>query len=225
MVGKKWLVREGVSDVRDASGRVKIAVLHSAEGKLNENQRKLIEAVAGSGGRVPVETLRSLESPRTTLGPLVRRGLVEIVEEIASFAVSRSKPRASFEFDFNAAQKNALARLRDAVDVRKFSGTLLHGVTGSRKTAVHLAGMRAVLEAGPSPILLVPEIALTPAVAADLHQIFGDEVAILHSALSDKERAQQWHRIKSGDARMAVCTRSAGFPPVADLALLILVYE
>src|SRR6266852_5892376 len=221
MVRKKWLVREDVSDVRDASRSVKIAVLHSAEGKLNENQRKLIEALAASGGRVPVETLRSLEIPRTTLGPLVRRGLVEIVEEVASFAVSRSKPRPSVEFDFNAAQKNALARLRDAVDVRKFSGMLLHGVTGSGKTAVYLAGMRAVLEAGRSAILLVPEIGLTPAVAADLHQIFGDEVAILHSALSDRERAQQWHRIKSGDARMVVGTRSAVFAPVADLALII----
>jgi primosomal protein N' (replication factor Y) len=81
--------------------------------------------------------------------------------------------------------------------------------------------MRAVLEAGRSAILLVPEIGLTPVVAADLHQIFGDEVAILHSALSDKERAQQWHRIKSGEARMVVGTRSAVFAPVADLALII----
>ena len=98
---------------------------------------------------------------------------------------------------------------------------LLHGVTGSGKTAVYLAAMRAVLEAGRSAILLVPEIGLTPAVAADLHQIFGDEVAILHSALSDSERAEQWHRIKRGDARMVVGTRSAVFAPVADLALII----
>ncbi len=98
---------------------------------------------------------------------------------------------------------------------------LLHGVTGSGKTAVYLAGMRSVLEAGRSAILLVPEIGLTPAVAADLHQIFGDEVAILHSALSDRERAEQWHRIKRGEARMVVGTRSAVFAPVADLALII----
>ena len=92
---------------------------------------------------------------------------------------------------------------------------LLHGVTGSGKTAVYLSAMRAVLEAGRSAILLVPEIGLTPAVAADLHQLFGDEVAILHSALSDKERAEQWHRIKRGEARMVVGTRSAVFAPVA----------
>ncbi len=104
---------------------------------------------------------------------------------------------------------------------RQFSGMLLHGVTGSGKTAIYLSAMRAVLEAGRSAILLVPEIGLTPAVAADLHQLFGDGVAILHSALSDKERAEQWHRIKRGDARMVVGTRSAVFAPLSDLALVI----
>jgi primosomal protein N' (replication factor Y) (superfamily II helicase) len=221
MVRKKWLVREDVSAVRDATRTIKIALLKSAEGKLSDNQRRIVETLASSGGRVPVETLQSLEIPRTTLRTLVKRGLIEIIDEPAAFAVSRSKPRPSFEFDFNAAQQAALNRLRAAVEVRKFSGILLHGVTGSGKTAVYLAGMRTVLEAGRSAILLVPEIGLTPAVAADLHQIFGDEVAILHSALSDKERAQQWHRIKSGEARMVVGTRSAVFAPVADLALII----
>jgi primosomal protein N' (replication factor Y) (superfamily II helicase) len=222
MVRKKWLVREDVSAVRDATRTIKIAHLKSAEGKLNDNQRRLVEMLAASGGQVPVETLQALEVPRTTLRTLIKRGLVEVIEQPAGFAVSRSKPRSSpFTFDFNSAQQSALKGLRDAVEARKFSGILLHGVTGSGKTAVYLAGMRSVLEAGRSAILLVPEIGLTPAVAADLHQIFGDEVAILHSALSDKERAQQWHRIKSGDARMVVGTRSAVFAPVADLALII----
>src|ERR1700683_1746047 len=221
MVRKKWVVRGDVSAVRDATRTIKIALLKSAEGKLNDNQSRLVDTLAASGGRVPVEALQALEIPRTKLSTLVKRGLIEIVEERAAFAVSRSKPRPSVEFDFNSAQQAALNRLREAVDARKFSGILLHGVTGSGKTAVYLAGMRAVLEAGRSAILLVPEIGLTPAVAADLHQIFGDEVAILHSALSDKERAQQWHRIKSGDARMVVGTRSAIFAPVADLALII----
>jgi primosomal protein N' (replication factor Y) (superfamily II helicase) len=222
MVRKRWLLREDVSAVRDATRTIKIAELKSADGKLNDNQRKLVETLAGSGGRVPAETLQALEIPRSTISTLVKRGLIAIVEEVADFSVSRSKPRTSaFPFDLNAAQQDALARLREAVEARKFSGILLHGITGSGKTAVYLAGMRAVLEAGRSAILLVPEIGLTPAVAADLHQIFGDEVAILHSALSDKERAQQWHRIKSGDACMVVGTRSAVFAPVADLALII----
>jgi primosomal protein N' (replication factor Y) len=222
MVRKKWLAREDVSGARDAVRTTKVALLKSADGKLNANQRTLIETVAASGGRVPVETLRALDIPRTTLSTLVKRGIIEILEEAAGFEISRSKPRPSpFDFSFNTAQQAALKRLREAVETKKFAGMLLHGVTGSGKTAVYLAGMRAVLEAGRSAILLVPEIGLTPAVAADLHQIFGDEVAILHSALSDKERAEQWHRIKSGDARMVVGTRSAVFAPVTDLALII----
>jgi len=222
MVRKNWIVREDVSGARNATRTVRVALLRSAEGKLNANQRALIETLAAAGGKVAVETLQSLEVPRSTLGTLTRRGLVEISAEPAGFEVSRSKPRPSpFEFDFNAAQRSALARLKENVEARKFSGMLLHGVTGSGKTAVYLAGMRAVLEAGRSAILLVPEIGLTPAVAADLHQVFDEEVAILHSALTDQERAEQWHRINRGEARMVVGTRSAVFAPVADLALII----
>ena len=222
MIRKKWLIREDLSDQQDAKRTIKLAVLRSAEGKLNANQQAIIDTLAAAGGKIAVETLQSLEVPRTTLGTLVRRSLVEVIEEPAEFSVSRAKPRLSpFEFEFNAAQKSALSHLREGVASRKFSGMLLHGVTGSGKTAVYLAGMRSVLDAGRSAILLVPEIGLTPAVAADLHQIFGDEVAILHSALSDRERAEQWHRIKRGEARMVVGTRSAVFAPVADLALII----
>jgi primosomal protein N' (replication factor Y) len=222
MVRKKWLTREDMSAPQDASRTIKIALLKSVEGKLNDNQRKLVDTLAAVGGKVPVPSLHSLDIPRTTLATLVRRGLIEILQQPAEFTVSRSKPRPSlFDFDLNPPQQSALARVREGVAAHKFSGMLLHGVTGSGKTAVYLAAMRGVLEAGRSAILLVPEIGLTPAVAADLHQIFGDEVAILHSALSDRERAEQWHRIKRGDARMVVGTRSAVFAPVTDLALII----
>ena len=222
MVRKKWILREDLSGARDATRTVKIAILKSAEGKLNSNQQTLIDTLAAAGGRVAVETLQTLEVPRGTLGTLVKRGLVETIEEPAEFAMSTLKGRPSpFDFQFNAPQQEALKRIQDSVSARKFAGMLLHGVTGSGKTAVYLAGMRSVLEAGRSAILLVPEIGLTPAVAADLVQVFGDEVAILHSALSDQERAEQWHRIKRGDARMVVGTRSAVFAPVSDLALMI----
>jgi primosomal protein N' (replication factor Y) len=190
--------------------------------KLNENQRTLIETLAASGGRVPVEALRSLDVPRTTLGTLVRRGLIELVDEPQDFTTSKLKPRQSpFEFEFSPAQNEALSKIGEAVASRKFSGLLLHGITGSGKTAVYLACMRQVLDQGRSSILLVPEIGLTPAVAADLHQVFGDEVAILHSGLSNAERAEQWHRIRRGEARVVAGTRSAVFAPVSDLALII----
>jgi len=260
MVRKKWIAREDVSETRDAARVVRVAVLVKAEDvatdstedptqsqrarldgapsgfvskKLNENQRTLIETLAAAGGRVAVEDLHGLDVPRTTLGTLVRRGLVLIVEEPRPFSASTLRPRRSpFEFEFSAAQKLALGKILESVASsresagsdsggRKFSGMLLHGVTGSGKTAVYLAAMRSVLESGRSSILLVPEIGLTPAMAADLIQVFGDEVAILHSGLTDDERAEQWHRIKRGEARVVVGTRSAVFAPVADLALLI----
>src|ERR1039458_3757812 len=192
--------------------------------KLNENQRTLIETLAASGGRLPVEALRGLDVPRTTLGTLARRGLIELVDEPQDFTVSVSKLKARqspFEFEFSVAQKEALGKIGEAVASRKFGGLLLHGITGSGKTAVYLACMREVLDAGRSSILLVPEIGLTPAVAADLHQVFGDEVAILHSGLSDAERGEQWHRIRRGGARVVAGTRSAVFATVGDLALVI----
>jgi primosomal protein N' (replication factor Y) len=246
MVRKRWIAREDVSAARDAARLVKVAVLLGAEErakasppldgpearhhtstaitakKLNEKQRALIETLAAAGGRLPVEALRGLDVPRTTLSTLVRRGLIELVDEPQDFTASKLKPRQSpFEFEFSAAQKEALAKIGESVASRKFGGLLLHGITGSGKTAVYLACMRQVLDAGRSSILLVPEIGLTPAVAADLHQVFGDEVAILHSGLSAAERAEQWHRIRRGEARVVAGTRSAVFAPVSDLALII----
>src|SRR5579864_533468 len=113
MVRKKWLAREDLSAPQDATRTVKTAVLKSAEGKLNENQRNLLDALAAFGGKVPVTTVRSLDVPRTTLATLVRRGLVEIMQEPAEFTVSRSKPRPSlFDFDLNPAQQSALKRMK-----------------------------------------------------------------------------------------------------------------
>jgi primosomal protein N' (replication factor Y) (superfamily II helicase) len=222
MVRKKWIVREDLSEARESARTVKIAALKSADGKLNANQQTLVDTLAAAGGKVSVEVLQSLEVPRTTLATLAKRGLVEIVEEPAEFSVSVLKARPSlFDSQFSPAQQAALKAIHQSVNAQKFTGMLLHGVTGSGKTAIYLSAMRAVLEAGRSAILLVPEIGLTPAVAADLHQLFGDEVAILHSGLSDKERAEQWHRIKRGETRTVVGTRSAIFAPVADLALVI----
>lgn len=206
----------------ESSLRITEEVNAAREAKLNSNQKRILEALREAGGRTRVDNLRELSVPHTTLQTLVKRGLVEIIEEPADFAVSATKPRPSpFHFQFTPAQQNALQQIRTAAASRKYSSFLLHGVTGSGKTAVYLAAMHAVLQAGRSAILLVPEIGLTPAVAADLHQIFGEQVAILHSGLTDRERAEQWHRIRRGDARMVVGTRSAVFAPVSDLALII----
>jgi primosomal protein N' (replication factor Y) len=221
LLRKKWIAREDLSDVRDASRTVQIATLKQIEGKLNTNQQTIVDYLRQQEGqRAPLGALRELPSPRTTLQTLVRRGVVELSEEAASFHMSGLKPR-KLEFLFTPAQRSALETIVASTDERRFLPMLLHGVTGSGKTAVYLSAMQSVLAKGRSAILLVPEIGLTPAMAADLQQIFGGEVAILHSALSDDERAEQWKRIRSGESHIVVGTRSAVFAPVSDLALIV----
>ncbi|HEY2392902.1 MAG TPA: primosomal protein N' [Candidatus Angelobacter sp.] len=228
LLRKKWIAREDATSVRDAQRTVQVAVLKESlsekpGGKLNENQQKIIAFLQQRSGRALVEQLRALDVPRTTLATLVKRGFVELTEEAAEFTISSMKKRgpSHLDFIFNAEQKAALTTIQRSAEEQKFSVSLLHGVTGSGKTAVYLAAMQSVLETGHSAILLVPEIGLTPAAAANLHQVFGDEVAILHSALSADERAEQWHRIRRGEARIVVGTRSAVFAPVANLALIV----
>jgi primosomal protein N' (replication factor Y) len=221
LLRKKWIAREDLSDVRDASRTITFATLKDVEGKLNANQRAIVDYLRNQPAqRAAVEAIHQLDMPRTTLRTLVRRGIVELSEEPAEFHVSGLKPR-KLEFLFTPAQKAALDEINQSVSRRKFLPMLLHGVTGSGKTAVYLSAMQAVLAKGRSAILLVPEIGLTPAMAADLHQIFGNEVAILHSALSDDERAEQWKRIRNGESHIVVGTRSAVFAPVPDLALIV----
>src|SRR6478672_9793043 len=223
LLRKKWIAREDVSSVRDAQRTVQVAVLKEVGGKLNENQQKIVAFLQQQSGRAFVEQIRELAVPRTTLQTLVKREIVELVEEQADFSVSSMKKRgpSHLDFIFNAEQKAALTTIQRSVEEQKFSVSLLHGVTGSGKTAVYLAAMQAVLEQGRAAILLVPEIGLTPNAAANLHQVFGDEVAILHSALTGDERAEQWHRIRRGEARIVVGTRSAVFAPVSNLALIV----
>ncbi len=224
LVAKKWIAREDLSTARDARRTIKIASLKEPEPRRQAEcaiSRRSWPICAPPKAGLAVEELRQLSVPKTTLATLVRRGVVEILEEPAGYAVPAMKPRSTVDFTFTPAQQQALERINRSVEARQFQAILLHGVTGSGKTAVYLAAMRQVLNSGRGSILLVPEIGLTPRVAADLYGIFGEEVAILHSSLSDDERAEQWHRLSRGEARIAVGTRSAVFAPVKDLALII----
>ena len=99
---------------------------------------------------------------------------------------------------------------------------LLHGVTGSGKTSVYIKLIRECLDSGKSAMLLVPEIALTPQLLGLLAAHFGQNVAVLHSSLAAAERYDQWKRVRSGDAKVVVGTRSAVFAPAKDLGLIIL---
>ena len=119
------------------------------------------------------------------------------------------------------AQATALEALTSAIRERRYFPALLQGVTGSGKTEVYLRAIRAALDAGRGAIWLVPEIALTPVFARELRRQFPDRAAVLHSALSERERAEAWDRVRSGDALAVIGPRSAAFAPVADPGLFV----
>jgi len=249
--------------------------------KLNENQLAVMAELAGCGGRELVRELRArlaaLGVPESSLGTLVKRGLVRLEETEQAFHVSglaQHGKKFAHEHSLNEAQTEALASIVAAMekqgvgsreqgvgekqipygDDRKksndngqgndksekqipfgndnkkstkstsgggFAPILLYGITGSGKTAVYVAAMQRALAAGKSALLLVPEIGLTPGIAAQMVAAFGSEVALLHSQLTPDERAEQWHRIRKGERRIVVGTRSAVFAPMPELGLIL----
>ncbi len=122
----------------------------------------------------------------------------------------------------NRAQETAFIGLRRQMDAQKPGAALLHGVTGSGKTSVYLKLIRHALDTDRSALLLVPEIALTPQLLSLLVGYFGEQVAVLHSSLPPTERYDQWKRIRNGEARVVVGTRSAVFAPCAAPGIIIL---
>ena len=226
MVRKRWLVREVEASNRDARRTEKVVILvdDARLPKLNANQTAILAELSAVGGRMRGRDLRSLAVPVSTLATLVKRGLVrleEVPEAMHLGRVNAPGKKHAHEHALNETQTEALASIAAAMAEGGFRPHLLYGVTGSGKTAVYVAAMRRALDAGKSSLLLVPEIGLTPAMASQVYAAFGTEVALLHSQLSPDERAEQWHRIRRGEARVVIGTRSAVFAPLCDPGLII----
>ncbi len=190
-------------------------------------QAELLEAIAQLEAPVPAaELLRKTSLDNQTLRALVKRGLAELREE----AVVRD-PHGDEQFMqtsnlvLNEEQALALKEIREALDSPENAHPiLLHGVTGSGKTEIYLQAIRATLERGRTAIVLVPEISLTPQTVERFKGRFADAqdaVAVLHSHLSEGERHDEWHKIHSGRARIAIGPRSAVFAPLQNLGLIV----
>jgi primosomal protein N' (replication factor Y) (superfamily II helicase) len=220
LVRRKWITRETAAVERDARRMERFAVLISEARlpALTQKQQAILAELAACGGALPLAELRRKDLPSSTLQTLVRRGLVRIDERPAAFRLGGIAPAAE-PFRLNEPQTDALASLAAALG--GFHPFLLHGVTGSGKTAVYLAAMQRALDRGLSSILLVPEIGLTPQTAGLLDAAFGQKVALLHSALTPEERSEQWRRIRRGEAPIVVGTRSAIFAPAPNLGLIL----
>lgn len=181
--------------------------LHASESKR--------EALRDLGGTPALNPCRALE----------KAGYVRIEEEqihrdpFGGETFAQTQPLA-----LNAEQSQALARINAAFDRGETRPLLLQGVTGSGKTEVYLQAAQHVMDQGKGVLILVPEISLTPQTMARFKGRFANEpgsVAILHSAMSDGERFDEWHAIHKGRARIAIGPRSAVFAPVQNLGLII----
>ena len=183
-------------------------------------QRALYETVEALGGSAPVRHLmEQLGFGDGIIRALARSGAASIEQNERlrdPFAgVTGTPPPARATSDQEAALAG-IARLEPG------AGALLLGVTGSGKTMVYLEAVRRELAAGRGAIVLVPEIGLTPQTVSRFRGAFGDQVAVLHSALSDGERADAWRLLRRGERRVAVGARSAVLAPVANLGLIVI---
>ena len=184
-------------------------------------QRECFEFVEAAGGAAPVPQLTDQGFSYAVINGLVDRDVAEIVEEVVERDPFAEIPARQGPLPpLTPAQNDALTPLLQAA--RGDGGTfLLRGVTGSGKTRVYVELLREVVGRGQGAIVLVPEIALTPQTVDRFRSQFGDDVAVLHSALSEGERYDAWRSLRSGDRRIAVGARSAIFAPVGDLGAIV----
>ncbi len=186
--------------------------------KLKKSERELLAFLELHPGAHNVgELTERLKQASEASRALARRGLITLETEPLQPDRGFERPRPVL----NLFQEQAFQAIEQALNAGGFKSFLLEGVTGSGKTEVYLRGIEATLALGKNALLLVPEIALTPAVAGQFFHRFGKQVAILHSAFGDAERADQWRRIRNGQARVVVGTRSGVFAPVQNLGLLV----
>ena len=200
------------------------AALSGSE-RLGVKQRAALEALRGAGEMSAAELAAAVGADRQVLRRLEERELIATRSSRMRRAPSHmavgadsGRPRLLPE------QESAVAEIVAAIDgvAGAERELLLHGVTGSGKTEVYLAAVEAVLARGRTAIVLVPEIGLAPQAVARFRARLGDRVAVMHSALSDGERYDEWRRLRSGEASVCVGPRSAVFAPLDDLGLLVI---
>ena len=196
-------------------------------GTLSTKQAEAVLLLKAAPDGIPSPALAARGISAAVVTRLYALGLVTIRQQrqdrdpFASAHAATAQVADTASRALTGEQRVALDRLRQLADTRAFRVALLHGITGSGKTEVYLHLADAVRRSGRGVLMLVPEIALTPAVAAVFRARFGAGVAIQHSGLSDGERHDQWHRIRGGEVDVVIGTRSAVFTPLATPGLII----
>src|SRR2546428_5564267 len=222
--GALWSVRrpagpaEQVERVLTLTGALPSLLERERAFKRAPKRRVAYEALEAIGGSAPLRHLvAQLGLSPAALEGLVTRGLARYTDVPRArdpFAGLSSPPPP----DLTADQQRVVAGI---LGTPVETPALIQGVTGSGKTLVYLDVLRSVVASGNGAILLVPEIALTPQTVARVRGVFGDQVAVLHSGLSDGERADAWRALRRGERRVAVGPRSAVFAPVQQLGAIV----
>ena len=185
-------------------------------------QARILRELAPYGEMPLRELLLFTGCARTTVKKLIFTGLAESIKrEVFRIPEFSAGDRLKIPV-LNDEQQSAFEGLDMLASSGKAAVSLLEGVTGSGKTSVYIHLIDSVLKRGKSAILLVPEIALTPQMLYTFSSYFGDDIAVLHSSLSPGERYDEWKRLKTGRAHVAIGTRSAVFAPVDNLGILII---
>lgn len=193
-------------------------------GRFGPRQRDALVRLASWPAGVPVATLAAHGIGGATLARLAQWGLVAIDHERIErdpFDGHAALAHVDTALTLTGEQRAALDTLEPLLDVGAYRAALLKGVTGSGKTEIYLALADRARQQGRRALLLVPEIALTPALAGRVRARFGERVAIQHSGLSIGERHDQWHRVRDGAVDVVVGTRSAVFAPIERLGLIV----
>jgi len=224
LMKRGWITTEEEHAARDplraAAGRLEAEFLKRATDgiKLKKQERELLAFLElHPGAHNLAQVAKTLKGASIAARSLARSDLIRLEPERTPAAAGFTRPTP----ELTVHQQEAFAKIREALERNEFSAFLLEGVTGSGKTEVYMRSIEAALALGRNALLLVPEIGLTPAVAGQFFQRFGDRVAILHSAFGDAERAEQWRRIQRGAASVVIGTRSGVFAPVQQLGLVI----
>ena len=185
-------------------------------------QAELLRTLASVGPVSSRELLAFTGASRPSLNALIGAELVEESQVVVFRRSARYEGELLSLPELNESQQAACAGLAELCDAKSAGAALLFGVTGSGKTAIYIHLIDKMLRAGKSAILLVPEIALTPQMLQTFSSHFGDNIAVLHSSLSSGERYDEWKRIKTGQARVVIGTRSAVFAPLEAPGLIII---
>ena len=206
--------------------RVRLIAPHAkpVEGRrLTEAQLRILESLKDHDSVALSELLSRANAGRSSVNTLQKRNLVEIFEErLRRDPLGEATSDQQEDYKLTEDQLQVLSELDKPLRARSYAAFLLHGVTGSGKTEVYIRAMRVALGLGRAALMLVPEIALTPVFSRRLQMHFADRVAIFHSSLSRGERFDEWTRVRNGEARIVIGTRSAVFAPIKDLGLVII---